>query len=87
MDHGAGPQTTKIIKGTPWYIDPEFIHTHHPTPKADIYSFGVVLLEVVSGKHPGMGKKERVNDDIPLLMWIWDMYDNGTILEAVDESL
>ncbi|KAM3345702.1 hypothetical protein ACQJBY_020287 [Aegilops geniculata] len=87
VDHGAGPQTTKIIKGTPWYIDPEFIHTHHPTPKADIYSFGIVLLEVVSGKHPGMGKKERINDDIPLLMWIWDLYENGSILEAVDGRL
>uniref|UniRef100_N1R3W1 non-specific serine/threonine protein kinase n=1 Tax=Aegilops tauschii TaxID=37682 RepID=N1R3W1_AEGTA len=81
VDHGAGPQTTKIIKGTPWYIDPEFIHLHHRTPEADIYSFGVVLLEVVSGKHPGMGKKERVNDD-PLLICVWDLYEKGTILKG-----
>ena len=87
MDHGAGPQTTENIKGTLWYMDLEFIRSHHPIPEADIYSFGIVLLEVVSGKRPGMGKKERVNDDIPLLMWIWDLYVKGSILEAVDERL
>ncbi|XBI23320.1 hypothetical protein VPH35_051898 [Triticum aestivum] len=87
VDHGAGPQTTENIKGTLWYMDLEFILSHHPTPEADIYSFGVVLLEVVSGQHPGMGMKLRVNEDIPLLMWIWNLYKKGTILEAVDKRL
>ncbi|XBI60991.1 hypothetical protein VPH35_041852 [Triticum aestivum] len=87
VDHGAGPQTTKILKGTPWYMDLEFILSHHPTPEADVYSFGVVLLEVVSGQHPGMGMKFRVSEDIPLLMWVRDLYEKGTILEAVDKRL
>uniref|UniRef100_A0A8I6XJY3 non-specific serine/threonine protein kinase n=1 Tax=Hordeum vulgare subsp. vulgare TaxID=112509 RepID=A0A8I6XJY3_HORVV len=32
VDHGARPKTTKIIKGTEWYIDPEFLRSYHRTP-------------------------------------------------------
>ncbi|XP_040257824.1 L-type lectin-domain containing receptor kinase IX.1-like [Aegilops tauschii subsp. strangulata] len=87
VDHGARPQTTKVIKGTPWYIDPEFFRSYHPTPEADIYSFGIVVLEVISGKDPGMGMKHRVEEVSPLLMWAWDLYEKGAILEAVDKRL
>ncbi|KAE8780039.1 Lectin-domain containing receptor kinase A4.2 [Hordeum vulgare] len=87
VDHGAGPQTTNIIKGTEWYIDPEFIRSRRPSTEADVYSFGIVLLEVVSGKPPGMGMEHRVDEVSPLLMWIWDMYEKGTILDAVANML
>ncbi|XBI14573.1 hypothetical protein VPH35_057144 [Triticum aestivum] len=87
VDHGARPQTTNIVKGTEWYIDPEFIRSRRPSPEADVYSFGVVLLEVVSGQRPGMGMEHQVEEVIPLLMWVWDLYEKGTILEAVDKRL
>ena len=49
-DHGTGPQTTDLVKGTMGYIDPEFVNTHHRSTESDINSFGVVLLEIVSGQ-------------------------------------
>ncbi|KAI5004775.1 hypothetical protein ZWY2020_032018 [Hordeum vulgare] len=87
LDHGVGPHTTNIVKGTEWYTDPELIRSRRPSTEADVYSFGIVLLEVVSGQPPGMGREHRVDEVSPLLMWIWDLYEKGTILEAVDRRL
>ncbi|KAL5759571.1 hypothetical protein ACOSQ2_018409 [Xanthoceras sorbifolium] len=42
--------STRIL-GTRGYIAPEYIATGHLTLKTDIYSFGVVLLEILSGTH------------------------------------
>ncbi|KAL8265250.1 hypothetical protein R6Q59_023380 [Mikania micrantha] len=41
---------TKSIVGTPCYIDPEYMETGRLKKASDIYSFGVVLFEIFSGK-------------------------------------
>ena len=37
-------------KGTFAYMDPEFLATGELTPKADVYSFGVIVLRLLTGK-------------------------------------
>lgn len=37
------------IRGTRGYMAPEWLRSDQITPKADVYSFGMVLLEIVSG--------------------------------------
>jgi len=49
------------IMGTPAYMAPEQVEGHRLTPAADIYAFGVVLYEMVTGKRPFAG-------DTPLSM-------------------
>jgi len=38
-DHGTGPQTTDLVKGTMGYIDPEFVNTHRRSTESDICSY------------------------------------------------
>eukprot|EP01018_Ginkgo_biloba_P023867 Gb_15787 [translate_table: standard] len=49
---GGGKDSCTAFAGTHGYIAPEYAYSLKVTEKSDIYSFGVVLLELVSGKRP-----------------------------------
>jgi len=42
--------TSTYIMGTIGYIDPEYARTSHLTEKSDVYSYGIVLLELLTGR-------------------------------------
>jgi len=70
--------------GTAGYIDPEFIRTRRPSVESDVYRFCVVLLDIVTGRLQEMEHPGKV---IPLLKWIWDLYNRNALVEAVDKRL
>ncbi|CAI0467448.1 unnamed protein product [Linum tenue] len=48
-DGGASPLTRHVV-GTYGYMAPEYVENGLITPKLDVFAFGVVLLELLSGK-------------------------------------
>ncbi|XP_062198815.1 L-type lectin-domain containing receptor kinase IX.1-like [Phragmites australis] len=85
VDHGTGPRTTGLVQGTAGYIDPEFVNTRRPSTESDVYSFGIVLLEIVSGRQPVV-----IREGVPpfvLLKWVWSLYCQGATLDAADKLL
>jgi serine/threonine protein kinase len=53
---------TKDIVGTQGYMAPEYLEHGLVTPKADVFAFGVVLLEILSGKEAMMRLVEGVEN-------------------------
>ncbi|GAA0168630.1 hypothetical protein LIER_23303 [Lithospermum erythrorhizon] len=49
------------LKGTYGYIDPAYIATNQFTLKSDIYSFGIILFELITAIHPHQNLMEYVN--------------------------
>lgn len=76
--------STRII-GTRGYMAPEYLVHGHLTEKVDVYGFGVLVLEIVSGikNKPPM----HTNDIPPLLTMVWNHYLSGTILNIIDPNI
>ncbi|KAF7019868.1 hypothetical protein CFC21_032998 [Triticum aestivum] len=92
VDHAAGMQTMTAVSGTPGYLDPECVCTGRASAESDMYSFGVVLLEVACGRRPmsiiAADQDQHKNGGVfRLVEWAWELYGRGAILEAADERL
>ncbi|KAI4990087.1 hypothetical protein ZWY2020_038450 [Hordeum vulgare] len=48
---GEDTHLSTTVMGTYGYVAPEYVATGHLTQKCDIYGFGVLLLEMLSGRH------------------------------------
>jgi interleukin-1 receptor-associated kinase 1 len=84
INDGRRSHTTGMA-GTLGYIDPESVMSGRASVESDIYSFGVVLLEIACGRRPAM-VYENINV-VHLVQWVWDLYGGGVILGAADERL
>ncbi|KAK7316265.1 hypothetical protein VNO77_35165 [Canavalia gladiata] len=49
------------LKGTYGYMDPAYISTSKLTTKSDIYSFGIIIFELITAIHPHQNLMEYIN--------------------------
>lgn len=80
--------STTSMRGTLCYVAPEYGGCGFLIEKTDIYSFGVLILVIVSGRRPlhvlaSPMKLEKAN----LISWCRQLAQGGDLLELVDEKL
>jgi serine/threonine-protein kinase len=60
LNSPSSSERSDVVWGSPQYLAPELIEGKTPTPAADVYSLGVVLYEIFTGKPPFEG--ESINE-------------------------
>ncbi|MCO5547779.1 hypothetical protein L7F22_001231 [Adiantum nelumboides] len=76
---------TTRVAGTRGYMAPEYAFRGKLTVKADVYSFGVLVLEIVSGRK-NFNTKAAENEEF-LIDWAWNLHEQGRLLDLVDPRL
>ncbi|KAL5132553.1 putative LRR receptor-like serine/threonine-protein kinase [Glycine soja] len=85
LDEEENTHISTKVAGTIGYMAPEYAMRGYLTDKADVYSFGIVALEIVSGKsNTNYRPKEEF---VYLLDWAYVLQEQGNLLELVDPSL
>nr|XP_029122460.1 G-type lectin S-receptor-like serine/threonine-protein kinase At1g11330 isoform X4 [Elaeis guineensis] len=76
---------TRRVVGTYGYMSPEYAMDGVFSVKSDVFSFGVLVLEIISGKkNRGVSISEYKGN---LLAHAWSLWMEGNGLELVDESI
>lgn len=73
------------VRGTAGYLDPEYYKTQQLSEKSDVFSFGVVLLEIVSGREPLDIKRPR--NEWSLVEWAKPYIRASKMDEIVDPGI
>ncbi|KAI7992653.1 L-type lectin-domain containing receptor kinase IX.1 [Camellia lanceoleosa] len=79
VDHGKVSQTI-VLAGTIGYMAPECLVTGKANKESDVFSFGVVALEIACGRKPIDLKVPE--SQMRMVEWVWDLYGTGRLLEA-----
>ncbi|KAI3407741.1 Protein kinase domain-containing protein [Psidium guajava] len=84
VDHAKGSQTT-VLAGTMGYMAPESIYMGKASKESDVYSLGIVLLEIACGRR--VVDSWAIEGQVRLVDWVWELYGVGKQLDAVDPKL
>ncbi|CAK9161265.1 unnamed protein product [Ilex paraguariensis] len=75
---------TNRVVGTYGYMSPEYAMEGQFSTKSDVFSFGVLLLEIISGKKNNSYYQEN---SVNLIGHVWDLWKGNSALEVVDSTL
>ncbi|KAI8525195.1 hypothetical protein RHMOL_Rhmol13G0210200 [Rhododendron molle] len=75
---------TRRVAGTFGYMSPEYLINGKFSTKSDVFSFGVLVLEIISGKRNNFYHSD---DAANLLSYAWKLWREGTPLDLLDPTL
>lgn len=81
-----GSHVSSIVRGIIGYLDPEYYISQQLTEKSDIYSFGVILLELITGHEPISNENFGANCR-NIIAWAKSHIDSGNIQAIIDPLL
>ncbi|KAF6169590.1 hypothetical protein GIB67_003958 [Kingdonia uniflora] len=77
--------SVSTLAGTPGYIPPQYYQSFRCTTKGDVYSYGVILLELLSGKRPI--DPSVFGDENNLVGWAKQLHRDKRTSEILDPEL
>ena len=84
VDHAKAPRITDLAS-TKGYMDPASVTTCRASKELDVYSFGIVVLELACGRKPT--NHEAPEDQVVMLNWVKELHELGEVLNAADQRL
>ncbi|XP_073004333.1 G-type lectin S-receptor-like serine/threonine-protein kinase At1g34300 [Typha latifolia] len=78
-------RTLTSVRGTRGYLAPEWLANLPITSKSDVYSYGMVLLEIVSGRRNFDVSEETGRKKFSI--WAYEEFEKGNIRSIVDKRL
>ncbi|XP_017641966.1 probable leucine-rich repeat receptor-like serine/threonine-protein kinase At3g14840 isoform X1 [Gossypium arboreum] len=85
LDEEDNTHISTRVAGTYGYMAPEYAMRGYLTDKADVYSFGIVILEIVSGRSNTNCRPKE--ESFYLLDWVHVLKEEGNLLGLVDPRL
>ncbi|XP_045801007.1 probable leucine-rich repeat receptor-like serine/threonine-protein kinase At3g14840 isoform X2 [Trifolium pratense] len=85
LDEEDNTHISTKIAGTYGYMAPEYAMHGYLTDKADVYSFGIVALEIISGRSNTLYRTRE--EAFYLLDWAHSLKESGDLMELVDRRL
>ncbi|XP_027334732.1 probable LRR receptor-like serine/threonine-protein kinase At2g24230 [Abrus precatorius] len=84
----GGGLDEEIALSSPGYVPPEFSQPEFDTssPKSDVYCFGVVLFELLTGKKP-VGDDYHDEKEATLVSWVRGLVRNNKASRAIDPKI
>eukprot|EP00262_Sarcandra_glabra_P002567 TRINITY_DN1294_c1_g1_i12.p1 TRINITY_DN1294_c1_g1~~TRINITY_DN1294_c1_g1_i12.p1 ORF type:complete len:798 (-),score=93.85 TRINITY_DN1294_c1_g1_i12:193-2586(-) len=82
FEQNESQANTERPAGTYGYMAPEYALQGHFSTKSDVFSFGVLLLEIVSGK-----KCTGLHHSMNLLGYAWELWKDDRSFELIDPLL
>jgi len=76
---------TNRVVGTYGYMAPEYAMRGHYSIKSDVFSFGILILEILTGRRSS--EAFNLEQSVDLLSLVWQHWTTGTVLEIIDSSL
>ncbi|KAK4788737.1 hypothetical protein SAY86_020056 [Trapa natans] len=77
--------TTDDVAGTFGYLAPEYLMHGKVSDRIDVYAFGIVILELLSGRKPIGGEYPKGQES--LVMWAKPILQSGKVSQLLDPSL